>query len=107
MRNAINKLIFKVKDKNEYLYGNESIVNFQFIRESLNERTIIDLEILEVSIYDKEQFQKYIFHRSSEDLARGQFTSFPWEDFLAKNPESEGPVQLLIWHLPSDHFQHP
>ncbi len=79
MRNAINKLIFKVKDRNEYLYGNDSILNFTFIRESLHERPQIDLEILEVSIYDKEQFHRYIFHRAAEDLAKGQFTGFPWE----------------------------
>jgi hypothetical protein len=109
MRNAINKLIFKVRDKNEYLYGNESIVNFQFIRESLNDRAPIDLEILEVSIYDKDQFQRYIFHRAADDLARGQFTGFPWEDFMAKHTAEgpEGDVQFLLWHLPEEHFQHP
>lgn len=46
MQNPTNKLIFKIKDKNEYLYGNEAIVNFQFIRESLNNRKQIELQIL-------------------------------------------------------------
>jgi hypothetical protein len=117
MKNAINKLIFKVRDKNEYLYGNESIVNFQFIRESLNDRNPIDLEIMEVSIYDKEQFQRFIFHRHPDDLARGQFTSFPWDDFLDKHPPNSSPtlspassppdLQFLLWHAPNEHFQHP
>lgn len=43
MKNSTKNLIFKIKDKNEYLYGNKSIAHFQFIRESLNDRRPIEL----------------------------------------------------------------
>ena len=33
-----NKLILKVKDKNEYLYGNDSLMNFTCIREALRKK---------------------------------------------------------------------
>ncbi len=33
-----NKLIFKVKDKNEYLYGNDSLMNFLCVREALKKK---------------------------------------------------------------------
>lgn len=56
-----------------------------------------------MSIYDKEQFQAFLFHRAADDLARGHFASFPWEDFLSKHPDP----QFLMWHRPDDHFQHP
>jgi RecJ-like exonuclease len=104
MQNSTNKLIFKIKDKNEYLYGNEAIVNFQFIRESLNNRKQIELQILEVSVYDKEQYLKYIFQRSIEDVNRAEYRSFPWPDFMEKNKDC---MEFLMWHVPDEHFTHP
>ena len=85
MKNERNKLIFKIKDIEEYLYGNESIANFQYIRECLTQRKSIHLELMEVSIYDKEQFLKYVFHRSREDVVKGIYAGFPWDSFLKNN----------------------
>ena len=41
-----NKLIFKVKDKEEYLYGNDMLINFQCVREALKKRERISLEMM-------------------------------------------------------------
>lgn len=52
-KNQKNKLIFKVKDREEYLYGNETISNFVYIRECIADRRIAELEIIEASIYER------------------------------------------------------
>lgn len=47
---------------------------------------------------------KFIFHRKVDEVNRGEYTSFPWDDFIEKNRDN---MEFLMWHIPDDHFTHP
>lgn len=60
------------------MYGNDSLMNFVCIREALRRKEKIALEIIEASIYDKEQYTKFFFTRDWDDVRKGEIGSFPW-----------------------------
>jgi hypothetical protein len=70
----------------------------------LNDRRPIELEILEVSIYDKEQFMKFIFYRNVDEVSRREYSGFPWDELMKKGKDE---IEFLLWHAPDDHFTHP
>jgi hypothetical protein len=53
-------------------------MNFVCIREALRRKEKIALEIIEASIYDKEQYTKFFFTRDWDDVRKGEIGSFPW-----------------------------
>ncbi len=55
------------------------------------------MELLEASVYDKEQYTKFFFNREADELKKGDFSAFPWDELLTKHPQ----VNFLMWYCPA------
>ena len=47
---------------------------------------------------------KYIFQRNADEVAKGVYSSFPWDQLLQNNIEEN---QFFMWYVPDDYFTHP
>lgn len=58
---------------------------------------------MEASVYDKEQYTKFFFSRDMDDIKKGEYATFPWENLLDKNPD----INFLMWYAPNIYSLEP
>jgi hypothetical protein len=59
--------------------------------------------MMEASVYDKEQFTKFFFARDMDDIKKGEYAAFPWDDLLDKYPD----INFLMWYSPNIYSLEP
>ncbi len=59
--------------------------------------------MMEASVYDKEQYTKFFFARDMEDIKKGEYATFPWDDLHDKYPD----INFLMWYSPSIYSLEP
>ena len=79
------------------------LMNFDCVRQAISQKQKVQLDIVELPIYDKEQFRRFLFSRDYHDVAKGEFAAFPWDDFTDKYPNTK----FLMWYCPEPYYLDP